>query len=48
MDRYDDRVRAALEVVPRRDILSAIGMNSTSNNLTRLAGPALAGVVIAR
>jgi MFS family permease len=47
---FDSPTRQAMitELVPRRDVLSAIGMNSTSNNLTRLVGPALAGVVIAR
>lgn len=47
---FDNPTRQALisELVPRADVLSAIGMNSTTANLTRLVGPGLAGLVIAR
>jgi len=47
---FDNPTRQALisELVPRSDVLSAIGMNSTTANLTRLVGPGLAGLVIAR
>jgi MFS family permease len=46
---FDNPTRQALisELVPRQDVLSAVGMNSTSANLTRLVGPGLTGVVIA-
>jgi MFS family permease len=45
----DNPTRLSLisEIVPRADILSAVGMNSTTANLTRLIGPGLTGVVIA-
>ena len=33
--------------VPRRDLASAVTLNSTNNNVTRTLGPALAGVMIA-
>lgn len=41
-------VRQALvpSVVPRSDLVNAIGLNSAGNNVTRMAGPALAGVLI--
>jgi len=35
------------ELVPRRDLVSAIALSSTSFNLSRVAGPAIAGVTIA-
>lgn len=47
---FDNPTRQALisELVPRPDVLSAVGMNSTTANLTRLIGPGMAGLVIAR
>ncbi len=33
--------------VPKRDLASAVTLNSTNNNVTRTLGPALAGVMIA-
>ena len=47
---FDNPVRQALisELVPREAVLSAVGMNSTTANLTRLVGPGVAGLVIAR
>ena len=33
--------------VPKRDLASAVALNSTNNNVTRTLGPALAGVMIA-
>jgi len=35
------------ELVPRRDLVSAIALSSTSFNLSRVVGPAIAGVTIA-
>jgi MFS family permease len=45
----DNPTRLALisEIVPREDVLSAVGMNSTSANIARLIGPGVTGVVIA-
>jgi MFS family permease len=47
---FDNPTRQALisELVPRSDVLSAVSMNSTSANITRLVGPGLTGLVIAR
>lgn len=47
---FDNPTRLALisELVPRGDVLSAVGMNSTTANLARLIGPGLTGLVIAR
>lgn len=41
-------VRQALVpgVVPRHDLASAVGLNSAGNNMTRMVGPALAGVLV--
>jgi MFS family permease len=36
----------AAEMVPREDLLNAIALNSTSFNLARVVGPALAGVTL--
>lgn len=36
------------DLVPREDIPSAIGLNSSLFNLTRIVGPALAGLLVAR
>ena len=46
----DNPTRLALisELVPRQAMLSAVGMNSTSANLTRLVGPGVTGLVIAQ
>jgi MFS family permease len=35
------------ELVPRRDLVSAVALSSTSFNLSRVVGPAIAGVTIA-
>jgi len=35
------------ELVPRKDLMNAIALNSASFNLARVAGPALAGVTLA-
>lgn len=35
-----------LEIVPREDLVNAIALNSTMFNIARLAGPALAGLLI--
>jgi MFS family permease len=47
---FDNPTRLAFvsELVPRSDVLSAVSMNSTSANITRLIGPGLTGLVIAR
>ncbi|WP_447642711.1 MULTISPECIES: MFS transporter [Chitinophagaceae] len=48
---YDVPVRQAMvnDIIPNDDDLpSAIAMNSSLNNFTRLAGPALAGIVLAK
>ena len=37
----------AAELVPQEDLVNAIALNSTSFNLSRVIGPAVAGVVIA-
>jgi MFS family permease len=37
----------AAELVPQEDLVNAIALNSTSFNLSRVIGPAIAGVVIA-
>ncbi len=37
----------AAELVPQEDLVNAIALNSTSFNLSRVVGPAVAGVVIA-
>ena len=37
----------AAELVPQEDLVNAIALNSTSFNLSRVVGPAIAGVVIA-
>jgi len=37
----------AAELVPRKDLMNAIALNSASFNLARIAGPALAGVTLA-
>jgi MFS family permease len=37
----------AAELVPRRDLMNAIALNSTSFNLARVVGPAIAGLTIA-
>jgi MFS family permease len=37
----------AAELVPQEDLVNAIALNSTSFNLSRVIGPALAGVLIA-
>lgn len=34
------------EIVPRHDIAGAVSINSTGNNLARIAGPALGGMLI--
>jgi MFS family permease len=41
-------VRQALvpDVVPRKDLANAVALSSAGNNVTRMAGPALAGVLI--
>lgn len=46
---FDDPVRKALagETVPRQDIPSAIGLNSTLFNTARIVGSALGGIIIA-
>ena len=37
----------AAELVPRRDLMNAIALNSASFNLARVLGPALAGIALA-
>jgi MFS family permease len=37
----------AAELVPRRDLMNAIALNSATFNLARIVGPALAGVTLA-
>lgn len=37
-----------LEIVPREDLVNAIALNSTMFNIARMAGPALAGVLVGR
>ena len=37
----------AAELVPQEDLVNAIALNSTSFNLSRVVGPAVAGIVIA-
>lgn len=37
----------AAELVPREDLVNAIALNSTSFNLSRVVGPAIAGVTLA-
>jgi MFS family permease len=37
----------AVEMVGKEDLLNAVALNSASNNISRIAGPALAGVLIA-
>jgi MFS family permease len=37
-----------LEIVPREDLVNAIALNSTMFNIARMAGPALAGVLVVR
>jgi len=41
-------VRQALvpNVVPRKELANAVALNSAGNNVTRMAGPALAGILI--
>ncbi len=42
------RMTIAPNLVPREDLTSAVGLNSALYNVTRFAGPALAGIVLAR
>jgi MFS family permease len=46
---FDMPVRQSFvaEVVPRRDLLQAIALNSASFNLARVVGPAVAGITLA-
>jgi MFS family permease len=37
-----------LEIVPRDDLVNAIALNSTMFNIARMAGPALAGLLVGR
>jgi len=37
-----------IELVGRKDLKNAIGLNSTIENIARVAGPALAGIIMAR
>jgi predicted MFS family arabinose efflux permease len=50
MSALDQPTRQAfvMELVGRRFLISAVGMNSASFNAARIAGPAVAGVLIAR
>lgn len=41
------RQTIATELVPREHIASAVSLNAVAQNLTRMAGPALAGVLLA-
>ena len=40
------RVSIASELVPEKDVVNAVGLNSSSFNAARLIGPAIAGVLI--
>jgi MFS family permease len=46
---FDSPARQALasEVVPRKDVTSAVSLNSASMNVARLIGPGVAGILIA-